>query len=290
MTNGINKDYKSDIKNIKKFLLTRPKTKGCYCYGIGEELGKKVYKIILVTDDIWKWQVNNSHKKEVTQYIEFLRQSKYNFVEYLNIKDNDCIFDYVLMSEEEFRENSLNWKFMTYAEIFHKPFLTIKSNNELDNLIIENQKKALTTSILMSDYDKLNFYDLMIKLYCITGYLSSEKVSLVFENYDFLKYMYNKYDFISIGEDGTVKIDYEKLNKEVEKLPNKVKKHIYEYNGRKNISRIDDYFENRLYEEKSIIKTMRILINGLFSNFGYNNRQIKTKLLQRDKVANKKHA
>lgn len=278
----INEYYKNDIKNIKEFLSSRPKVIGCYCYGIGETLTKKIYRLFLVTDNIWKWQQKNNRKNESNKYINFLSTSGYNFVEYLGIKENNSIFDYTLINQQEFIDSLLYWKFFTFAEIFQKPFIKIKSNSILDRSIKENQRNALTTSLLMGKNVNGTFFDLMLKLYCISGCLTSDKIDLVCNNYQFLKDIYQHHDSINIENTNSIIIYEDKLKDEVKKLPAKIKKYIYEFNGNIEIIGARNYFEKTKAKEKSIINDMRYLVNGIVRTFDYNGRVNKVKILKKD--------
>lgn len=281
MTNEINKYYKDDIKTIKKFLNSRPKISGCYCYGIGEQFGKKIYSLIILSNDIWKWQTLNSNKYESTQYINFLYTTGYRFVEYVGIKENNCIFDYTIMDEDEFVENQINWKYFTYAEIFQKPFITIKSSKKFDQYIFDNRKNALTTSLLMFNDNEKCFFDIMLNLYCISGYLTNEKITFVKENYDFLKGIYKDYDFININNTKKIYVNTDKLKEEVQFLPDKIRDNIYEYKGSPRISNVGHFLENKIIDEKDKISDMRYLVNGFFRTFDYSCRESKTKILKR---------
>lgn len=281
MGNELNKYYKNDIKIIKKFLSERPRISGCYCYGIGESLSKRMYKLILISNDIWKWQYLNNKKNETTKYINFLSNQGYGFVEYDGIRENNCIFDYILMSESELTDILIDWKYITFAEIFQRPFITIKSKNRLDSIIMRNQKNALTTSLLMLNSDKASFFETMIKLYCISGCISSEKITLVNENYQMLKSIYEKYDLFNIDCLSKIKINNDVLNKQIPYLPAIVQKRIYEYNGKKEAIGVSNYFERQLVKEKEDIDMMRYLVNGFIRIFDYNGRDPKTKLLKR---------
>lgn len=279
MINKIDRYYKDDIKIIKRFLDSRPKVSGCFCYGIGEQFGKKIYRLIILSSDIWKWQRLNCKKNESTEYINFLYTTGYRFVEYIGIKENNCIFDYTIMDEDEFIDDLTKWKYFTYAEIFQRPFITIKSNKIFDKYIMINQKNALTTSLLMLNDNNKCFFDIMLNLYCISGYLTNETITLVYENYDFLKDIYNEYDIITVNDNKNINIDIEKLKQEIKFLPNKVRNNVYEYKGLPRVSGISQYFEDKKIKEKDIINDMRYLVNGFFRTFDYNGRTSKAKLL-----------
>ena len=212
MNDLINNYYKKDIENINKFLDSRPNIMGCYCIGLGEILTKKVYKLILISDDIWKWQQDNIHKNEFTIYSNMLYNNGYNFIEYIGIKEKKCIFDYTIMSGSEFYEDLLHWKNYTFAEIFQKPFIKIKSNKRFDEIIKKNQENALVTSILTIDTENVSFFNLMLKLYCLSNDLSNDMLSFVDDNYKLLKKLYGNSKYYNINRNDSIVINYETKN------------------------------------------------------------------------------
>lgn len=269
----LNKEYKDDIKNIRHFLSSRPLVKGCFCYGIGEEFtGRKLYKLVLVCDDIWKWQLNNH--KECTKYINFLKSDNYNQIDYFGIKDNNSIIDYTLIDEYTFINSLINWEKINIAKIFGRPFITIKSNNRLDKAITINQKNSLLTSILLNKDNDLSFYNIMIKLYSLFDEYSCESIQLVLNNYDYLKDMYMRYGYIYYDKSNELQINYNKL--EISKLPEMVKESLNSV----ELQKLFYQLKNKMIEELSNIKSMRILVNGILGNFNYKGRIYKTKTLR----------
>lgn len=270
--------YKDDVNNINKFLSSRPSAVGVYCYGIGNYLGKKIYKLILVTEDIWKWQADNEHSNEFTQYCNLLYQEGFNFIEYTGIKENRCIFDYTLMSGSAFIESLIYWKIFSYAEIFQKPFITIKSNEDLDNIIKNNQRKALITSLLMINDNKTSFFDLMLKIYCISDTISNEKLTLIDNNYEFLKAMYGNSKYFTLSENDQVFIDREKIINDIVYLPSAIKHKINITDNGICTTYIQKYLSDKRQIEQEDITSMRILVNGFFKNMLSEERQNKIKI------------
>lgn len=279
MLNKINKDYKDDIKKIRLFLSSRPQVKGCFCYGIGEEFtGKKLYKLVLVCDDIWKWQLSNH--KECTKYINFLKTDNCNQIDYFGIKDNNSIIDYTLIDEYTFINSLTNWNKINIAKIFGRPFITIKSNNRLDKGIIINQKNSLITSILLNKDKELSFYNVMINLYIFFDELSCENISLVLSNYDYLKDIYMKYGYIYYDKLNNIKVDYNKIKKDMSKLPDLVKECLNINSVELQSTKFFYKLKIKMIEELSNIKSMRLLVNGLLGNLNYKGRNYKTKTLR----------
>ena len=273
--------YKNDIENINKFLSQRPDTIGVYCYGIGESFCKKIYKLILVVEDIWKWQQINDKKNEFTMYCNLLYNNGYNFIEYIGIRENNCIFDYTLMNSSEFIENLVHWKNFSYSEIFQRPFITIKSINELDKLIKRNQNNALIMSLLMLNSNKSHFFDLMLKLYCISSQITNDKLLQVDQNYEFLKSIYQDSKYFDIDEFDNITINREKLLNDILYLPKKIKRRITVSDEYIDTSLANCYLESKVEIEASDIDYMRTISNGFLKTFDYNGRKNKIKSLKK---------
>ena len=278
MLNSINKDYDEDIESIRLFLSNRPQVSGCFCYGIGENIiGNKIYKLILVCDNIWKWQLQNS--EECTKYINFLFSSGYDRVEYLGIKENNAIIDYIVIDENSFTKALKTWDNISIAYIFQKPFITVISNNCLDNSIMMNQKNSLLLTTLLYDDNKISFYQLMINLYTIFDNSLADAIALVENDYQYLERMYLKYGYI-VNISGYYELNYRKIKNDFNSLPDIIKKHLNIDNIMIKSEKILYQMRHQLLCELSKEKNMRILVNGLFSNFEYNSRKVKSRTLK----------
>ena len=266
MFNIINKDFKDDINNIRLFLNSRPRVSGCYCYGIGEQFTfRKIYKLILVCNDIYTWQISN--KCECTKYIEYLKSINCSYVEYLGIKDNKSIIDYTIINENTFNNALTNWDNISIVSIFQKPFITIKSNNRLDKCIEINKNNSIITSLLLSDDN--SFFDRMVKMYRLFNNDILESISLVINDYEYLKRMYINSKLL---------VNKDKLIKSIYELPDIIKKCIKD--NKLNEVKLSYKINDKLLQEKNDNMQNRILINGILKNFNYNARNIKTKTLK----------
>ncbi len=274
----MDENYNNDIENINKFLSTRPDVLGCFCYAIGDYFYKKAYKLILVTDDIWSWQENNN-EQEFSMYSNVLYRDGYDFIHYIGIIDNNNIFDYTLMSGSEFISDIYHWNNISLAEIFQRPFITIKSINEFDDIINRNRQNALIVSSLsLSEHNK-NFYDLMLNMYAMSSYKSNDNISLVNKDYDLLKSIYEKYDFISFEDNYNIFIDYDKISKLLLYLPSNIKKYIY--GNQLDMNYVRHYLKEKKYKEIDEFDYMIFLINGLFKTMSYNGRSCKVKTISK---------
>ena len=256
----MNEKMKKDILNINNFLNKRPDVLACYCYGIGKTINKNLYRLIIITDDIWSWQQKNKNKGEFTMYSNMLYNEGFGFIDYIGIKDNNCIFDYTLMNGSEFISDLLHWNNYTFAEIFKKPFICIKSNSRLDNIIRRNQNNTLVTSLLTFNKDNVTFFEVMIKYYSLLNGLSNDIINFVNDNYYNLKRIYEGSKYFKF--------------KDSENL-------IINYNEKIDMTNVINYLNDKLSIEKMYIDDMRFLVNGALKTISYNGRNNKIKCLSR---------
>ena len=278
MSDKINTLYKDDIKNINDFLSSRPSVMGCYCYAIGDYFYKRSYKLVIVVDDIWSRQQKNNDD-EFSMYSNTLFEEGYDYIDYIGIKDNNNIFDYTLMNGSKFISDVYYWNNIMHSEIFQKPIIKVKSFPKFDEIIDRNRQNALVISALSLSRSNTNFYDLMLKMYSMSSYLSGEMVSLVNRDYDLLKDIYEKYDFINFLDDFNVSIDYDKVSELLVYLPNIIKSFID--NDYLNINCVKYYLKEKKVNDLDEINYMLFLINGLTKLLSFNGRNNKVKTISK---------
>lgn len=277
----MNKMINNDIENINKFLNKRPNIIGCYCYGIGESFNKKIYRLIIVTDDIWKWQKNNKNKGEFTIYSNMIYNDGFDFIDYIGIKEDNCIFDYTLMSGSEFINDLLHWKNYIFASIFQEIVIPIKSNNRLDSIIKRNRDNSLVISLLKLDKEKTSFFDAMVNYYSLLDGLSNNVVTFVNNNYNRLKATFGSSKYFKIDNSDNLVINTNLVKQDIIYLPRKIKEIIIKHDTTIDIENVINYLKNRYYLEKSYIDDMRFLANGALKTISYNSRNNKIKCLSR---------
>lgn len=278
MDNKIAELYKDDINNINKFLSSRPPVIGCYCYAMGNYFYKKSYKLVIVVEDIWDWQQKNN-ESEFSMYANTLYNEGYDYIDYIGIKDNNNVFDYTLMNGSKFISDIYYWNNVSHAELFQKPIINIKSFSKFDDIIYRNRQNALVISTLTLNNSNQNFYDLMIKMYSLSSYLSGDIISLVNRDYDMLKSIYEKYDFINFLDDFSISIDYDKVSNLLSYLPPKIKKYIDD--DYLNIECVKYYLREKKVNELDEINYMLFLINGLSKLISFNGRNYKVKTISK---------
>lgn len=277
----MNEKMKKDILNINNFLNKRPDVLACYCYGIGKTINKNLYRLIIITDDIWSWQQKNKNKGEFTMYSNMLYNEGFGFIDYIGIKDNNCIFDYTLMNGSEFISDLLHWNNYTFAEIFKKPFICIKSNSRLDNIIRRNQNNTLVTSLLTFNKDNVTFFEVMIKYYSLLNGLSNDIITFVNDNYYNLKKIYVDSKYFKFNDSDNLIINTDLVKQDTIYLPRKIKDLIINYNEKIDMTNVINYLNDKLSIEKMYIDDMRFLVNGALKTISYNGRNNKIKCLSR---------
>ena len=276
MNNLLKKIYDQDIKTINEFLKNRPEVIACYCVEIVKNYNRKAYKLILVVPDIWDWQQQNNNPKENTIYTNLLYHSGYKNIQYVGINESQSIFDYILIDREEFENNLQNWNNYTFAQLFQKPFLTIKSSKELTKSILINQRNALTTSIFLTHETQPSLFNLFLSLYTITDYPNINNVSEVNIHYDTLKRMYTKFNCFQIDRSSHLIIDYIKAKNNITYLPNSIQEKIFFEKQYIFMDEVKRYLEQKVAQEQQDEEYVRLLSNGLLKTLSYNSRKNKT--------------
>lgn len=157
---------------IEEFLKERPSTVASFGYGSGvfKQLGynsndKVQIDLILVVNDIKKWHEENM-KKNPKDYSfigrKFFLSANSNEIKGItgityqsNIEYKNHLFKYGIIEYGDFVKHMQTWDSFYVPGRFQKPILTIKSNNFIDKLIIENRKNACKVSLLCLDSNEL---------------------------------------------------------------------------------------------------------------------------------------
>lgn len=279
--NEINKYYQEDIKNINSFLNNRPSTIATYCYGIGSLYGKTVYKLIIVTNDLWKYQQKNNKNLEFSIYSNLLYNAGYNYIEYIGIKHDNYLFDYILINNNEFINYLKNWDNITFSSIFQKPVITIKSNHTLNNLIDTNRNNALLLSLIMVHKCETSFFDVMEKLYSIAEPFSNETLTYVDSSYLLLKNIYGNNKYFTLDDSDYLQINKSVLKREISKLPSNILNKIIIRRNYIYSDLVINYLQDKFIKEQSEINDMQEIVNGYIKTFIHNNKNNKIKSLKR---------
>ena len=265
MSEIIKKNYVNDIMCIERFMKERPDAVGVYCYGIEEKMTKKLYHLIIVVDDIWKWQMQNN--KEFNEYFNMLIELQYEYVDFLNIKSDNFLVDYTLISTNAFKDYLENWTNFTIASRLHRPFFTIKSNNDLNQSIKRNQDSALLLALLMIRNNQSSFYSVMEKLYSLSYNDLGIIVDAITSNYQLLKCMYEDSKYFEIASNDNILVNRSAVNCDIKIVPFDIIKQIKQQLFGLDFSQLYKYLQEKMCQEQTTIGDMQLMINGLFKTF-----------------------
>lgn len=240
---------------INEFLKERPSVVAAFGYGSGvfKQLGysneKPQIDLILIVSDIKGWHENNI-KKNPNDYSfigkRFFLNSKLNEIKGItgityqsNIDYKDHLFKYGIIEYGDFVRHMMTWDSFYVPGRFQKPILTIKSNEIIDKLIIQNRRNACKVGLICLNEKKLKNLYLTI---CRLSYSGDTRMKIAenprkvdnivggsFDKFD------EMYDFDDLyhknGEDIEFDVDYNELPSSLEKYikHNQNKEKILEY-------------------------------------------------------------
>lgn len=265
----IKKSYLEDINNINTFLSSRPDTLGVYCYRIGHKFNKKFYKLFIVTDDIWQWQKDNPYKEEFSMYVNHLSAMECEYVNYLGVKGDDYLVDYILINKDSFLNSLSRWQNFSIASCFQKPFIPIKSNEELDNSIQRNQRMALLLSLMMIRGNKTHFFNVMEKLYSLSSNDFNDNLDAIDQDYRLLEYIYGNNSYFHKQSNGQIIINKDLSNNDVCYLPTEVLQSIEQTSYGLEFSTLYDFLQDKMFKEQQQFQEIQIIINGFLKSTLY---------------------
>ena len=272
---------------INDFLNERPDVVAAFGYGSGvfKQLGyddkeKVQIDLILIVSNILEWHKNNI-KKNPKDYSfvgrTFLLNSNVNDIKGItgityqsNIDYMGHLFKYGVIEYEDFVRHMQTWDSFYVPGRFQKPILTIKSNNIIDNLILENRRNACKIGLLFLNNNEIK--DLYLSI-CNLSYAGDTRMKVA-ENpnkvdnivggaYDKFDEMYNFDDlYIKNGE----QIEY-KIN--LDNLPLELQKYVQDVDSKYMKEKIMEYLYN-LNKKESYDQTLKgIKTNGVVKSLKY---------------------
>lgn len=275
---------------INEFLNQRPDVIGAFGYGSGvfKQLGysskeKPQIDLILVVENIREWHKENI-KKNPKDYSfigkNFFLKASLKEIKGLtgityqsNIEYKNHLFKYGVIEYKDFIKHLSSWDSFYVAGRFQKPILVLKSNQEIDDLIIKNRRNACKIGLLCLDEKKLKNLYLTICSLSYTGDTrmkiaeNPNKVSnIVGASYDKFDEMYDFDDLYSKNNDN---IEYD-IN--LDDLPDSLKK------VKKTREDILNYLYN-LNKKESFNQTLKgIKTNGVVKSIKYGFAKILKKI------------
>ena len=269
---------------IKEFLNERPEVVAAFGYGSGvfKQLGydskeKPQIDLILIVNDMKLWHKENI-KKNPKDYSfigrNFFLNSSLDEIKGItgityqsNIEYKGHLFKYGIIEYGDFVRHMQTWDSFYVPGRFQKPILTIKSNNFIDELILQNRRNACKVGLLCLNNKDLK--DLYLTI-CNLSYSGDTRMkvaenpkkveNIVGASYDKFNEMYNFNDlYQKNGERIENEID-------IDELPSSLEKYIKDD---KTKEKVMEYLSD-LNRKESSLQTMKgIKTNGIVKSLRY---------------------
>ncbi len=269
---------------IKEFLNERPEVVAAFGYGSGvfKQLGydskeKPQIDLILIVNDMKLWHKENI-KKNPKDYSfigrNFFLNSSLDEIKGItgityqsNIEYKGHLFKYGIIEYGDFVRHMQTWDSFYVPGRFQKPILTIKSNNFIDELILQNRRNACKVGLLCLNNKDLK--DLYLTI-CNLSYSGDTRMkvaenpkkvdNIVGASYDKFNEMYN---FNDLYQKNGERIEYEI---DIDELPSSLEKYIKDD---KTKEKVMEYLSD-LNRKESSLQTMKgIKTNGIVKSLRY---------------------
>nr|7ECD_A Chain A, Phosphatidate cytidylyltransferase [Firmicutes bacterium CAG:884] len=256
---------------IKEFLNERPEVVAAFGYGSGvfKQLGydskeKPQIDLILIVNDMKLWHKENI-KKNPKDYSfigrNFFLNSSIDEIKGItgityqsNIEYKGHLFKYGIIEYGDFVRHMQTWDSFYVPGRFQKPILTIKSNNFIDELILQNRRNACKVGLLCLNNKDLK--DLYLTI-CNLSYSGDTRMkvaenpkkveNIVGASYDKFNEMYN---FNDLYQKNGERIEYEI---DIDELPSSLEKYIKDD---KTKEKVMEYLSD-LNRKESSLQTMK---------------------------------
>jgi translocator assembly and maintenance protein 41 len=288
-------------ERIDEFVKTLPHVESVKAYGssIAYQSGykaneKKQVDLIVVVDNIKKfYQENLKINKYMYNFIpkmyfkkasrEKLKSSA-GICYTTDIKYGIDIYKMGVIEKEDVLDDLRNWKTYYIAGRFQKEMYTAVADKEIEEANEKNKKNALTVALLLLDKEKATLIDLYETI-CSLSYKGDSRKNFKAEDPNkikklasgskefFNKEYRDKTDLFKTDKDELITVDYKKVFKNIELLPDNLRNRITVEPSLKNIQAIRDVINDYLTE---IIKSSSsgqtkkgILTTGPKNSVGY---------------------
>lgn len=241
-------------QRIDKFIETLPETVSVKAYGssIGYQEGykaneKKQVDLIVVVDDIKKFYQENLKMNKYMYgltprfYFKHAKSSTLRKAAGIcyttDIKYGIDSYKMGVIEKEDVLDDLLNWKTFYIAGRFQKEMYTAKADKEIEKANEKNKRNALTIALILLEDEKPT----LLRLYetiCSLSYMGDSRKSFKAEDPrkiqklasgskdHFDREFTKKTDMFTVNKDETIVIDYKKVLKEIEELPENLKEKI----------------------------------------------------------------
>ena len=269
---------------IKEFLNERPEVVAAFGYGSGvfKQLGydskeKPQIDLILIVNDMKLWHKENI-KKNPKDYSfigrNFFLNSSLDEIKGItgityqsNIEYKGHLFKYGIIEYGDFVRHMQTWDSFYVPGRFQKPILTIKSNNFIDELILQNRRNACKVGLLCLNNKDLK--DLYLTI-CNLSYSGDTRMkvaenpkkvdNIVGASYDKFNEMYN---FNDLYQKNGERIEYEI---DIDELPSSLEKYIKDD---KTKEKVMEYLSDLNRKESSLQTVKGIKTNGIIKSLRY---------------------
>ena len=241
-------------QRIDKFIETLPETVSVKAYGssIGYQEGykaneKKQVDLIVVVDNIKKFYQENLKMNRYMYGLTprfYFRHAKASTLKKgagicytTDIKYRIDSYKMGVIEKEDVLEDLLNWKTFYIAGRFQKEMYTAKADKEIEEANTKNKRNALTIALILLEDENPT----LLRLYetiCSLSYMGDSRKSFKAEDprkiqklasgskKHFDKEYTAKTDLYTVNKDETIVIDYKKVLKGIENLPQNLKTKI----------------------------------------------------------------
>lgn len=296
-------------KDIIKFVERRPKVKGAYGYGSGifkqtgyTDKDKPQIDMIFVVDDLKKWHLENMKLNpkdySFTSKLYFRTASVSKLkgntgIVYLsNILENGSIYKYGPIEEKDLERYLNTWESFYLPGRFQKTILPIIESKKITKANEKNRESVLFVSLLTLPKDKKKLIDVYTQI-CGLSYLGDTRMkfaenprkvlNIVEGSFDNFKEIYGTNNsYFKTNKKNEITIDYERLMKDINKLPNSLIEYID-----KDIERLDkdticlkilSYF-SEINKKESTVQTIKGLYsNGIVRSIKYASKKVLKKI------------
>ena len=295
--------------SIHRFIEKRPKVKGAYGYGSGvfkqsgyTDKDKPQIDMILVVDDLKKWHLENiklnpkDYSFSARLYFKMTSVSSLKgntgIVYLSDIVEDGSVYKFGTIEEKDLEKYLETWESFYLPGRFQKTILPIISTKKIDQINEKNRESVLFTALLTLPDGKHRLIDVYTQI-CGLSYLGDTRMkfaesprkvlNIVEGSFDKFKEIYGtSNDYFKTGKNDIVTIEYEKVMKDIKKLP----KCLLEYLGN-DIESLDRNlirdkiltYLTELNKRESSKQTLKGLYsNGVIRSIKYASRKIMKKI------------
>lgn len=232
-------------EEILNFMASRPETVGIIGYGSGvnpqkgQENRKPQIDLIVIVDDIKKWNIANIKQNKKDYSFTSRLFFKYAPKKWLKNGGKICYLTYIPFNQSKYKIGTIEktdfindlekWETFYIAGRMQKPILIVKSDNEIEKAIDYNRKSAILVSKLLIETKEINKKDFYITLGSLS-YMGDTRMKIA-ENPDKVKNIIEGsmqfYD-IHYGSNLNIKNDKVQIDKDIDtnKLPHDLKEFL----------------------------------------------------------------